>query len=151
MPERETLKLVIVGHLDHGKSTLIGRLLSDTGSVAPERLEEIRQVSLERGREMEYAHLMDHLQEERRDEMTIDTAQAFFHTPRRDYVIIDAPGHRESDAQHDHRRRPGRGGGPGRGRVRRGARADEAACPFPLPHGNPPGARLDQQDGQGQP
>ncbi len=95
MPERETLKLVIVGHLDHGKSTLIGRLLSDTGSVAPERLEEIRQVSLERGREMEYAHLMDHLQEERRDEMTIDTAQAFFQTARRDYVIIDAPGHRE--------------------------------------------------------
>jgi small GTP-binding protein len=95
MPERETLKLVIVGHLDHGKSTLIGRLLSDTGSVAPEKLEEIRQVSLERGREVEYAHLMDHLQEERRDEMTIDTAQAFFRTPRRDYVIIDAPGHRE--------------------------------------------------------
>jgi small GTP-binding protein len=95
MPERETLKLVIVGHLDHGKSTLIGRLLSDTGSVAPERLEEIRQVSRERGREVEYAHLMDHLQEERRDEMTIDTAQAFFRTPRRDYVIIDAPGHRE--------------------------------------------------------
>jgi sulfate adenylyltransferase subunit 1 (EFTu-like GTPase family) len=44
---------------------------------------------------VEYAHLMDHLQEERRDEMTIDTAQAFFRTPRRDYVIIDAPGHRE--------------------------------------------------------
>ena len=95
MPERETLKLVIVGHLDHGKSTLIGRLLSDTGSLPPDKLEEIRQVSLERGREVEYAHLMDHLQEERRDEMTIDTAQAFFRTPRRDYVIIDAPGHRE--------------------------------------------------------
>jgi small GTP-binding protein len=93
--ERDTLKLVIVGHLDHGKSTLIGRLLHDTGSLSPEKLEEIRQVSRERGREMEYAHLMDHLQEERLDEMTIDTAQAFFRTPRRDYVIIDAPGHRE--------------------------------------------------------
>jgi sulfate adenylyltransferase subunit 1 len=95
VPERDTLKLVIVGHLDHGKSTLIGRLLHDTGSLSPEKLEEIRQVSRERGREVEYAHLMDHLQEERRDEMTIDTAQAFFRTPRRDYVIIDAPGHRE--------------------------------------------------------
>lgn len=95
MTERETLKLVIVGHVDHGKSTLIGRLLYDTESLPPEKMDEIRKASLELGHEVEFAYVMDHLEEERRQEMTIDTAQAFFRTERRDYVIIDAPGHRE--------------------------------------------------------
>jgi len=85
----------MVGHIDHGKSTLIGRLLYDTGSLPPDKMEEIRQASKEQGREVEFAYVMDHLKEERARHITIDTAQTFFRTPAREYVIIDAPGHKE--------------------------------------------------------
>jgi small GTP-binding protein len=91
----ESLRITFVGHVDHGKSTLIGRLLFDTESVPPDRMEQIRRASAEQGREVEFAYLMDHLKEERDQGVTIDTAQIFFTTPQRDYVIIDAPGHRE--------------------------------------------------------
>ena len=89
------LKLTFVGHVDHGKSTLIGRLLYDTGSVPPDRMAQIRRISQEQGRDTEFAYLMDHLQEEREQGITIDTAQVFFRTPQREYLIIDAPGHRQ--------------------------------------------------------
>jgi len=93
--ERETLNFVIVGHVDHGKSTLIGRLLFDTQSLPPQKMEEVERISRELGREVEFAFVMDHLQEERDQGITIDTAQTFFKTDKRDYVIIDAPGHKE--------------------------------------------------------
>jgi len=93
--EKETLNFVIVGHVDHGKSTLIGRLLYDTQSLPVEKVEEMERISREMGREVEFAFVMDHLQEERDQGITIDTAQTFFHTELRDYVIIDAPGHKE--------------------------------------------------------
>ena len=93
MPERETLSLVIVGHVDHGKSTLIGRLLLDTESLPAGKLEEVRRATA--AGNVELAHIMDALEEERTQMMTIDTAQAFFKSARRDYAIIDAPGHRE--------------------------------------------------------
>ena len=93
--QKENLKFVIVGHVDHGKSTLIGRLFYDTGSIPADKVAEIEQISKELGREIEFAFMMDHLQEERDQGITIDTAQAFFHTDKRDYVIIDAPGHVE--------------------------------------------------------
>lgn len=89
------LKFVMVGHVDHGKSTLIGRLLYDTASLPPDKMEEIRTASEEQGKEVEFAYVMDHLEEERARSITIDTAQTFFKTPRREYVIIDAPGHKE--------------------------------------------------------
>lgn len=60
------LKFVIVGHVDHGKSTLIGRLLYDTHSLAVDRIEEIEKASRDLGRETEFAYLLDHLEEERR-------------------------------------------------------------------------------------
>jgi len=91
----ETLKFVIVGHIDHGKSTLIGRLFFDTNSLPPDKMEEVRKTSKELGREIEFAFLMDHLREEREQGITIDTAQTFFKTDKREYVIIDAPGHIE--------------------------------------------------------
>jgi translation elongation factor TU len=87
------MRIVVVGHIDHGKSTLIGRLLHDSGSLADGRVEEIARAS--RASEPEWAFLMDHLSEEREREMTIDSAQAFFTTPARAYRIIDAPGHKE--------------------------------------------------------
>jgi len=91
----KTLSFVIVGHVDHGKSTLIGRLLYDTDSLPLDKFEEIRKSSEDLGRETEFAYLLDHLEEERQQGVTIDTTQVFFKTDKRDYVIIDAPGHVE--------------------------------------------------------
>ena len=91
----EQLKVVVVGHVDHGKSTLIGRLLYDTGSIPEEAIEEIIFVSRSLGREPEFAFIMDQLKEERDEGISIDTTQTFFRTGRREYVIIDSPGHKE--------------------------------------------------------
>ncbi|WAI01217.1 sulfate adenylyltransferase subunit 1 [Methanogenium organophilum] len=91
----EYLKFVIVGHVDHGKSTLIGRLLYDTDSLPEEKVEEIRLVCEMLGKDMEFGYVMDHLEEERDQGITIDTAQVWFNTDKRNYVIIDAPGHVE--------------------------------------------------------
>jgi bifunctional enzyme CysN/CysC len=91
----EQLKIVIAGHVDHGKSTLVGRLLHDTGSLPDGKLEQLRAVAERRGVPFEWANLMDALQSERDQNITIDTAQIWFQTARRQYVIIDAPGHKE--------------------------------------------------------
>jgi translation elongation factor TU len=93
--QSSTLNLIIVGHVDHGKSTLIGRLLYDTESLPPDKLKEIEKISETLGREREFAFVMDSLEEERKRGITIDTTQTFFKTPKRRYVIIDAPGHKE--------------------------------------------------------
>jgi len=95
MKTAETLKIVIVGHVDHGKSTLIGRLFHDTGMIPETRVAEIAGTCERQGRPFEYAYLMDALEEERDQNVTIDTAQTFFKTDKRTYVIIDAPGHKE--------------------------------------------------------
>lgn len=89
----ESLKFIIVGHVDHGKSTLIGRLLYDTNSLSPDKVAEMQAASNGLGRETEFAYLLDHLEEERKQGITIDTTQVFFKTDSRRYVIIDAPGH----------------------------------------------------------
>ncbi len=91
----EQLKIVIVGHVDHGKSTFVGRLFHDTGSLPEGKLEQLQKVSERRGVPFEWANLMDALQAERDQNITIDTAQIWFRTPKRQYVIIDAPGHKE--------------------------------------------------------
>lgn len=91
----EELKLVIIGHVDHGKSTLIGRLLFDTGSIPEEKIKEIKNVCEALGRELEFAYVMDALQEEREKQITIDTTQIFFKAHKKTFVIIDAPGHKE--------------------------------------------------------
>ena len=89
------LPIVIVGHVDHGKSTLIGRLFHDTGALPDGRLEQITQMCAKRGMPFEWSFLMDALQSERDQNVTIDTTRIWLRTPQRDYVIIDAPGHRE--------------------------------------------------------
>ena len=91
----EIPKVVIVGHVDHGKSSLIGRLMYDLGEVPSEKYEELKHVSEKRGMEFEYAFLLDALQAERDQGITIDTTQIFFKTKKRKYVFIDAPGHKE--------------------------------------------------------
>ncbi|PWU20469.1 MAG: adenylyl-sulfate kinase, partial [Verrucomicrobia bacterium] len=91
----EQLKIVIVGHVDHGKSTFVGRLFHDTGSLPEGKLEQLQKVAERRGVPFEWANLMDALQSERDQNITIDTAQIWFQTRKRQYVIIDAPGHKE--------------------------------------------------------
>src|SRR5215468_8839014 len=91
----EQLKIVIVGHVDHGKSTFVGRLFHDTGSLPEGKLEQLQKVAERRGVPFEWANLMDALQSERDQNITIDTAQIWFRTQKRQYVIIDAPGHKE--------------------------------------------------------
>jgi bifunctional enzyme CysN/CysC len=91
----EQFKIVILGHVDHGKSTLVGRLFHDTGSLPEGRLEQLQWAAQRRGVPFEWANLMDALQAERDQNISIDTAQIWFQTPKRRYVIIDAPGHQE--------------------------------------------------------
>ncbi len=92
---REAVRVVIVGHVDHGKSTLIGRLLHETGSLPDGKLEQLKAVAKRRGMPFEWAFLLDALQTERDQGITIDTSQIRFRTPTRDVVLIDAPGHTE--------------------------------------------------------
>lgn len=93
--DRTQLKLVIVGHVDHGKSTLVGRLLHDTHSLPEGKFEAIQQSCAKRGMPFEWSFLMDALQTERDQGITLDTTQIWLKTPSRDVVIIDAPGHKE--------------------------------------------------------
>ena len=89
------LKLVVVGHVDHGKSTLIGRLLHEIGALPAGKAEELRAVSERRGVAIEWSFALDAFQAERDQAVTIDTTQIWLRLPGRDIVIIDAPGHRE--------------------------------------------------------
>src|SRR6185295_4135524 len=89
------LKVVFVGHVDHGKSTLIGRIFYDTKSLPDGKVEQIQVACKEEGMEFEYAFLLDALLEEQAQNITIDTTQIQFKTDKRPYVIIDAPGHKE--------------------------------------------------------
>jgi bifunctional enzyme CysN/CysC len=95
VPEQRALRVVIVGHVDHGKSTLVGRLLFETGSLPEGKFEQIQTVCRRRGMQFEWAFLMDALQAERDQNITIDVSQIWFKTQLRQYVIIDAPGHKE--------------------------------------------------------
>src|ERR1700751_2913150 len=94
-PGRPLVRIVIVGHVDHGKSTLIGRLLAETGGLPDGKLEQLQAVSARRGMPFELSFLLDALQTERDQGITIDTSQIRFRTPARDFVLIDAPGHAE--------------------------------------------------------
>lgn len=89
------MNIVIVGHVDHGKSTVIGRLLADTDALPKGKLEQIREMCRRNSKVFEYAFLLDALKDERSQGITIDAARCFFHTQKRQYIIIDAPGHIE--------------------------------------------------------
>lgn len=92
---RPQIRITIVGHVDHGKSTLVGRLLHETGSLPEGKLEMLKVVSARRGMPFEWSFLLDALQTERDQGITIDTTQIRFRTGARDIVLIDAPGHAE--------------------------------------------------------
>ncbi|MDD5670316.1 MAG: GTP-binding protein [Candidatus Omnitrophica bacterium] len=92
---RTTMNVVIVGHVDHGKSTLVGRLLADTDSLPDGKLQQVRQICARNAKPFEYAFLLDALKEEQSQGITIDSARCFFKSRKRKYLIIDAPGHIE--------------------------------------------------------
>ena len=91
--DQEQMNIVIVWHVDHGKSTLIGRLLADTHSLPEGKLEDVKQQCQKNSQVFEYAFLVDALKDERSRGITIDTSRCFFKTKKRHYTIIDAPGH----------------------------------------------------------
>ncbi|NVN12616.1 GTP-binding protein, partial [Nguyenibacter vanlangensis] len=87
--------IVIVGHVDHGKSTLIGRLLHDTDNLPEGRVAQIVESSKKRGLKIEWSFLLDSLQIERDQGVTVDSTRIPFHLDARQFVIVDAPGHRQ--------------------------------------------------------
>ena len=93
--QREQMNIVIAGHVDHGKSTVIGRLLADTGSLPDGKLDAVKANCERNSKPFEYAFLLDALKDEQAQGITIDAARVFFKTGNRDYIIIDAPGHIE--------------------------------------------------------
>lgn len=95
MQKKEDMNIVIVGHVDHGKSTLMGRLLADTDSLPEGKLEQVKETCRRNSKPFEYAFLLDALKDEQSQGITIDTARCFFKTDKRDYIILDAPGHIE--------------------------------------------------------
>ena len=94
LPE-DSLNLVFVGHVDHGKSTVVGRLLADTDSLPEGKLEQVRSRCAESGKQLEYAFLIDALSDEQTQGITIDAARVFFKSGNRRYLLMDAPGHIE--------------------------------------------------------
>jgi elongation factor 1-alpha len=96
MSAKPHLNIVIIGHVDHGKSTLVGRLLVETGTVDEKTWKETVEAAIKAGKESEkYAWLMDRLKEERERGLTISLAYRKFETKNYYYTIIDAPGHRD--------------------------------------------------------
>lgn len=93
--QKDNLKAVIVGHVDHGKSTIIGRLLAESGALPKGKLEQIQESCRKNSKPFEYAFLLDALKNEQSQGITIDMARCFFKTEKRNYIIIDAPGHIE--------------------------------------------------------
>ncbi|NLG90431.1 MAG: adenylyl-sulfate kinase [Acetobacter sp.] len=87
--------IVIVGHVDHGKSTLIGRLLHDTDSLQDGKVAQIIESSKKRGLKIEWSFLLDSLQIERDQGVTVDSTRIPFRLGQREFVIVDAPGHRQ--------------------------------------------------------
>jgi len=90
------MNLVTIGHVDHGKSTLVGRLLYDSGSVRDEQMRKLKDLAKELKKEtFEFAFIMDKLKEERERGLTIDIMHQRFDTPKYYFTIIDCPGHRD--------------------------------------------------------
>ncbi len=96
MAEKPHMNLVFIGHVDHGKSTAVGRLLVDTGALSRQEMDKLKEKAKEYGMEgCELAYTMDHLKEEQQRGMTIDVAHRKFESKKYYYTIIDAPGHRD--------------------------------------------------------
>ncbi|MBN2881513.1 translation elongation factor EF-1 subunit alpha [Candidatus Woesearchaeota archaeon] len=94
--EKEHINLVFIGHVDHGKSTTVGRLMFDSGNVDEQAMRKLKEKAQELGKSgFEFAYVMDNLKEEQERGVTIDLAHKKFSTNKYDFTIIDAPGHRD--------------------------------------------------------
>jgi small GTP-binding protein len=89
------VNVVIIGHVDHGKSTLIGRLLYDSESITEGRVEEIQKLAEEYKKRFEFAYFIDSFDDELKEERTIDTTGVMFKGQKNLYSITDVPGHKE--------------------------------------------------------
>ncbi len=88
-------RVVIAGHVDHGKSTLVGRLLSDTQQIFPERIEKVKKICDQNGKKFEFAFLLDAFEEEQKEGITIDKTEIPWVYAGKEFLIIDTPGHKE--------------------------------------------------------
>ncbi|MCX6768021.1 MAG: translation elongation factor EF-1 subunit alpha [Candidatus Micrarchaeota archaeon] len=96
MAAKPHLNLIFTGHVDHGKSTLVGRVLYDTGAVSEQDLRKLKEEAAKLGKAtFEFAFVMDQLKEERERGLTIDIAHRDFNTNKYYFTIIDAPGHKD--------------------------------------------------------
>ena len=94
--EKPHLNVVFIGHVDHGKSTTVGRLMFDSGAIEEQTMRKLKEKAEELGKKgFEFAFVMDNLKEERERGVTIDLAHKKFTTKKYDYTIIDAPGHKD--------------------------------------------------------
>ena len=90
------LNLAVIGHIDHGKSTFVGRLMYDAGAVAPHIIDKFREEAKQKGKEsFAFAWVMDSLKEERERGITIDIAHKRFDTEKFYFTVVDCPGHRD--------------------------------------------------------
>ncbi len=95
-PKKEHMNLVVIGHVDHGKSTLVGHTLLKLGALDPKMVKEVEEAAKKSGKESEkYAWFLDKLKEERERGLTIALSFMKFETPKYYWTIIDAPGHRD--------------------------------------------------------
>lgn len=96
MADKPHMNLVFIGHVDHGKSTTVGRMLLDCGAIDPYVIEKFRKQADEKGKAtFEFAWVMDSLKEERERGVTIDVSHKRFDTDKYYFTVIDAPGHRD--------------------------------------------------------
>ncbi|MEA3293892.1 MAG: translation elongation factor EF-1 subunit alpha [Euryarchaeota archaeon] len=96
MAEKPHLNLAVIGHIDHGKSTLVGRLMYDTGAIEAHVIEKYREEAKAKGKEsFAFAWVMDSLKEERERGITIDIAHQRFDTDKYYFTVVDCPGHRD--------------------------------------------------------
>ena len=96
MADKPHMNIVFIGHVDHGKSTLVGRMLLEGGGIDPHIIEQYKKMAAESGKaSFEFAWVMDNLKEERERGVTIDVAHKEMYTDKYYFTIIDAPGHRD--------------------------------------------------------
>jgi len=96
MAEKPHMNLVFIGHIDHGKSTVVGRVLYETGAISEQAIRKLKEEASKMGKEtFEFAYVMDRLKDERERGITIDVAHKKFETSKFYFTIIDTPGHRD--------------------------------------------------------
>ena len=94
MAKKEHFNVVFIGHVDHGKSTTVGRLLFDAGTISEQEMKKLKEEAAQNGKAgFEFAYVMDGLKEERERGVTIDLAHKKFESDKYEFTIIDAPGH----------------------------------------------------------